>query len=39
MVDIFVDTLMAALIQIQGLMVIEVGVGAAIQTIENVDRG
>ena len=28
MVDIFVDTLMAALIQIQGLMVIEVGVGA-----------
>jgi len=28
MVDIFVDTLMAALIQISGLMVIEVGVGA-----------
>lgn len=28
MVDIFVDTLMAALIQIQGLMVIEVGAGA-----------
>lgn len=28
MVDIYVDTLMAALIQIQGLMVIEVGVGA-----------
>ncbi|WP_428354839.1 paraquat-inducible protein A [Methyloprofundus sp.] len=28
MVDIFVDTLMAALIQIQGLMVIEVGIGA-----------
>ncbi len=28
MVDIFVDTLMATLIQIQGLMVIEVGVGA-----------
>jgi len=28
MVDIFVDTLMAALIQIQGLMVIEVGTGA-----------
>lgn len=28
MVDIFVDTLMAALVQIQGLMVIEVGVGA-----------
>ena len=28
MVDIFVDTLMASLIQISGLMVIEVGVGA-----------
>jgi len=28
MVDIYVDTLMAALIQIQGLMVIEVGIGA-----------
>ncbi len=28
MVDIFVDTLMASLIQIQGLMVIEVGAGA-----------
>ncbi len=28
MVDIYVDVLMAALIQIQGLMVIEVGVGA-----------
>lgn len=28
MVDIYVDTLMAALVQIQGLMVIEVGVGA-----------
>lgn len=28
MVDIFVDTLMAALIQIEGLMVIEAGVGA-----------
>lgn len=28
MVDIFVDTLMAALVQIQGLMVIEVGIGA-----------
>ena len=28
MVDIYVDTLMAALIQISGLMVIEVGVGA-----------
>ena len=28
MVDIYVDTLMAALIQMQGLMVIEVGVGA-----------
>ncbi len=28
MVDIYVDTLMAAMIQIQGLIVIEVGVGA-----------
>jgi len=28
MVDIYVDTLMAALVQIQGLMVIEVGIGA-----------
>mgnify|MGYP000022795264 FL=1 len=28
MVDIYVDTLMAALIQIEGLMVIEVGIGA-----------
>ena len=28
MVDIFVDTLMAAMIQIEGLIVIEVGAGA-----------